>query len=186
MNRFTLVFIRVLIRLKRIKALPVFIRRFFLECALRLVPIGGAATSANAQSGQGVELHYWDTAVSPAAYTKIGQVLTFGPLGKDRTEINSSDLDSVVEEFIGGRSSGRSITITAYLNTANIALFESLYDANALVELKATWPAPSAHVRYFGFTVLGLTLGGQVEGTAAQMVELSGRISSYFTTVNPN
>lgn len=183
------IFQRALIRVRnlfidasQVRKLPRRARSFALWLGLRVSPMFGGATSANSQHGSLATLHFWDVSLSPDAWTKFGQVRRFGVLGVDRPEVDVTDLDSTGVERIGGLADGREITIEIYANTTTMPQIESLFSANATIDLKATFPAPLSLTRYFSIAPLGIDQPGQVEPNTPLMVSLRGRISGSISS----
>lgn len=139
------------------------------------------ADSTKAQIGSRTTLSYFNTAVSPAVWATIGNVKSFGDIGSDRPEVDSTDLDSLAVERIGGLPDGKEVSITAMGNSTTMALFETLYNSGATVDFRETFPAPLSTSRYFSLFPLGnsqstITPSGLVE------VTLRGRITGAIVT----
>lgn len=134
------------------------------------------ATSANAQIGSQTTLSFWDTSLSPDAWVDYANIRSFGEVGADKPEVDSTDLESAGVERIGGLTDGKEISITAVCNTASLAQLEAQYNAAATLDYKMTFPAPMSTSRYFSFFPLGISFGTI---TPSGLVELTlrGRIS---------
>lgn len=156
------------------------LRSLALWGAFTLAPISGAADSTNAQIGAGTTLSY-STDASPVGYTAIPNIRSFGEIGSDRPETDSTDLDSEAIERIGGLPDGKEFTITAVANTVTEPLFEGFYDDGDNVHFKMTSPAPLSRSRYFDATPLGVNYG-TVESSGLRVIISRWRISGAITS----
>lgn len=140
------------------------------------------ATSSTSQIGSLAQVHFWNTALSPDAWTKFGQLKSIGEIGSDRPEVPVTDLDSLAVERIGGIPDGLQCTLDLYANTTTLGQVETLYNANVNFDIKVVFPAPLSATRYFTLTPLGFRLGPTVEPDAPLMATLTGRISSAISS----
>lgn len=173
-----------LLQVHRTKVLPSFLRRFAFNLALRLAPIGGAATSANAQHGSQVKLAFWDVALSPDAWADYGNVRSITGVGEDKTEIDSTDLNSFAMERIGGLADGKEVNILCVCNTVSLAQIEAQVNASppSNFDLRLTFPAPLSVIRYFTLTPLGREIG-TIQANSLIEVTYRGRISGAISSV---
>src|SRR5262245_45033365 len=111
--------ISFLLRVEQSVRMPLFVRNFAGRQTLALVHMlgiqlfVGGATSANAQIGSRTTLSYWNILATPDVWTAIPNITTMGPLGATKPEVDSTDLDSLAVERIGGLKDGDEFPITA-------------------------------------------------------------------------
>lgn len=142
-----------------------------------LVPhILGGADSTNAQIGSLSSLFYWNATASPAAYQTLGKVRSIQGVGVNKTEVDSTTLDSTGVDRIGGLPDGKQITIVLTLTAASLLLVEGFLNSTASIDLKLTTPAPSSTSRYFSMLPLDYDRGTM---TASGLLEitLQGRMT---------
>lgn len=139
------------------------------------------ADSTKAQIGSLTTIAYFKTTISPAAWALIGNIKSFGDLGVDKPEVDSTDLDSTAVERIGGLADGKEITINCIGNATTVPLIEGLFNANATIDFRITFPSPTTASRYFSVFPLGWTFNTIVPSGLIE-VHLRGRISGPIVT----
>lgn len=145
------------------------------------------ADETNAQIGAGTTLSYWDTDVSPDAYTPLGPIRNIQGVGVDRPEVDSTTLDSTAVERIGGLPDGKEVTITFTTGSSNDILddIRAFVDAAAALDLKLALAAPASETLYFSIIPLGYDLGTIAPNDLIE-VTMRGRITGDISATDPH
>jgi hypothetical protein len=180
--------ISLFLRIEQCAYLPRFVRTLAGEQASALVQMfglhlfAGGATSANAQIGSRTTLSYWSLLATPDAWVAIPNIQSMGPLGATKPEVDSTDLDSLAVERIGGLKDGDEFPITAIANQVTQPLFEKFQNDALNIDFRMTFPAPLSRSLYFTWTPLHLDYG-TIEPSGLVTVNNNGRLSGDITTV---
>lgn len=137
------------------------------------------ADSTNSQIGAGVTIAYWGG--SPVAWTDLGPIRNASGIGVTRTEKESTTLDSVAIERIGGLPDGKQVTITFTTASSNHDIVEAMVNDGDPVDLRVTWPAPLSKTRYFTIVPLDFDEGDISPDDLLEMA-LMGRITGGAPT----
>jgi hypothetical protein len=145
------------------------------------------ADSTNAQIGATVDLYYWDTSVSPDAYTALGQIRSISGIGVDKPEVDSTTLDSTAVERIGGLPDGKqaSIVFTSGVSNGNLDKIRGWVAGTSEVDLKLVIGAPATETLYFSIIPLGYDLG-TIQPNNLIEVTLTGRITGDIVATDPH
>lgn len=136
------------------------------------------ADSSNAQIGSKATLAYWNTALSPDAWSLIPNITTMGAIGASKAEVDATDLDSNQVDRISGLQDGDEFTFTCVENVSTIAIIEGFFFASPPVNIdfRVQRPAPLSTSRYF--TVAALGYGeGETTPSGLQTIMFRGRIT---------
>lgn len=174
-------------RCKATRLVPLSVRMLFLRAALRLSPICGGATQANAQIGAGTQVFFWDDLISsPPAYVELGKYRQLtNILGAEIPEVDSTTLDSTEQEFIPGLPIGMEFSVVTTFTAAALANFEAIKAANENIDMKVVVPSPTNQTRYFTATPRGFNSGTTAPST---LKEITGnfRRTGATSTVDPH
>lgn len=136
------------------------------------------ADSTTAQIGATVDLAYWNTALSPDAWSDLGQIRSINGVGVTKPEIDSTTLDSTAVQYIGGLQDGDNCTVvftTGAANT-NIDRIKGWVDGTTGIDFRITINAPATETLYFSITPLHYDFGNIQPNNLLEM-SFSGRIS---------
>lgn len=136
------------------------------------------ADSTLAQIGAGVTLHY--AVGSPIVWTPLGPVRSVAGVGSARSEVDSTTLDSLAVERIGGLPDGKQTTIVFAAATSNMDLIEGFVTAGTPIRLRIVAPAPLSETRYFNFVPLDWDLGSITPNGLVE-ITLMGRITGAIS-----
>lgn len=145
------------------------------------------ADSTTAQIGATVDLAYWNTALSPDAYSDLGQIRSINGVGVTKPEVDSTTLDSTAMEYIGGLENGDTCTIvftTGAANT-NIDRIRGWLTAAVEVDFRLTANSPATEVLYFSVTPLHFDLGNIQPNNLLELT-FSGRITGGISATDPH
>lgn len=136
------------------------------------------ADSTNAQIGSKSTLAYWNTALSPDAWSLIPNITVMGAIGASKPEVIATDLDSDQVDRISGLRDGDEFTFTCVDNVTTIAIIEGFFNASppVNVDFRVTRPAPASRTRYFTVAPLGIS-EGETTPDGLQTLMFRGRIT---------
>lgn len=143
------------------------------------------AGTTNAQIGAGVTLSYWDTAVSPDAFTALGQIRSISGVGVGKPEVDSTTLESAAVERISGLPDGKQVSIvfTSGASNGNLDLIRGWVNGTTNIDLKLAIPAPATETLYFTLVPLDYDLGS-IEPSGLIEMTLMGRITGTVSATS--
>lgn len=136
------------------------------------------ADSTTAQIGATVDLAFWDTSLSPDAWTDLGQIRSINGVGVTKSEVDSTTLDSTAVERIGGLPDGDQVTIVFTTGAANTHVDQIIawVDGTSEVDYKITLGTPATEVLYWSLIPLHYDLG-TIQPSNLVEISLQGRIT---------
>lgn len=114
------------------------------------------AKQDKAQGGKGVTAFWWNASASPPAYQTLGKIRKISPIGVDDAEIESSTLDSEIEDSVPGLGRGKEVMVTDVYNAESVARFEAIKAAGVDFTVKLVWPSPASLTRYVDVSPRGI------------------------------
>lgn len=137
------------------------------------------ADATLAQTGSAVTAHY--AVGSPIVWTNLGPVRSINGIGASRSEVDSTTLDSLAVERIGGLPDGKQVTIVLTTATSNFDLIEGWITAGTPVQFRFVFPTPLTETRYVYLVPLDYDRGTIVAG-GLQETTFMGRITGSIST----
>lgn len=138
------------------------------------------ADATLAQIGSQVTLSSYNDD-SPPVFTNLGPIRSIAGIGVARPEVESTTLDSLAVERIGGLPDGKQVTIVFTMATSNLTVIEGFVNDGDPVNLRVTFPAPLSTSRYFTIAPLDFDYG-TIQPSGLVEITLIGRISGPITT----
>lgn len=145
------------------------------------------ADTTNAQIGNTVDLHFWDTSVSPDAYTELGEIRSINGIGITRPRVNSSTLDSTSEEYIPGLPDGKEASIVFTTGAANTIIdrLRGWGSSSSNVDYKLIINAPATETLYFSLASVAWELGSITPGGLIE-ITATGQITGDISATDPH
>lgn len=92
---------------------------------------------------------------TPTAWIKVGEISNIKSTSDSTADIDVSDLDSDVDEYISGRATPGTVTMDVYCvdSDSGLAAVEAAHDARSLKSFKITYPSGDTPIRTFSANV---------------------------------
>lgn len=119
--------------------------------------------------GKTITVDAGNTTATPTAWIKVGEVSNIKSTSDATADIDVSDLDSTVDEFLAGRATPGTLTLDVFCVDADtgLAAVEAAHDAKALKPFKVTYPSGTTPIRTFNATVKGFPKIGDASSNSA-------------------